>query len=96
MGFDTSPATEIAIHAGIEVTGKGFNAWSAALLVRMLAEQTGLEPRELVRVGGDVHLYLNHAALVEDSSPGRLRAIRGSRSCASRIRSSTIGSRIST
>jgi thymidylate synthase len=46
--------------------GFAFNAWSAALLVRMLAEQTGLEPGELVWVGGDVHLYLNHAALVEE------------------------------
>jgi thymidylate synthase len=46
--------------------GFAFNAWAAALLVRMLAEQTGLEPGELVWVGGDVHLYLNHAALVEE------------------------------
>ena len=46
--------------------GFAFNAWSAALLVRMLADQTGLEPGELVWVGGDVHLYLNHATLVEE------------------------------
>jgi thymidylate synthase len=46
--------------------GFAFNAWSAALLVRMLAQQTGLEPGELVWVGGDVHLYLNHAPLVEE------------------------------
>ena len=46
--------------------GLAFNAWSAALLVRMLAQQCGLEPGELVWVGGDVHLYLNHAALVEE------------------------------
>jgi thymidylate synthase len=46
--------------------GFAFNAWSAALLVRMLAQQAGLEPGELVWVGGDVHLYLNHAALVEE------------------------------
>lgn len=45
--------------------GFAFNAWSAALLVRMLAQQCDLEPGELVWVGGDVHLYLNHAALVE-------------------------------
>ncbi len=47
------------------MTGKAFNAWSAALLVRMLAQQCDLEPGELVWVGGDVHLYLNHAPLVE-------------------------------
>ena len=46
--------------------GFAFNAWSAALLVRMLAQQADLEPGELVWVGGDVHLYLNHAALVEE------------------------------
>ncbi len=46
--------------------GFAFNAWSAALLVRMLAQQSALEPGELVWMGGDVHLYLNHAALVEE------------------------------
>lgn len=46
--------------------GFAFNAWSAALLVRMLAQQCDLEPGELVWVGGDVHLYLNHAGLVEE------------------------------
>ena len=46
--------------------GFAFNAWSAALLIRMLAQQSGLEPGELVWMGGDVHLYLNHAALVEE------------------------------
>jgi thymidylate synthase len=46
--------------------GFAFNAWSAALLVRMLAQQCDLEPGELVWVGGDVHLYRNHAPLVEE------------------------------
>ena len=46
--------------------GLPFNLWSAALFVRMLAQQSGLEPGELVWMGGDVHLYLNHAALVEE------------------------------
>jgi len=46
--------------------GFAFNAWSAALLIRILAQQCGLEPGELVWVGGDVHLYLNHADLVEE------------------------------
>ena len=32
----------------------------------MLAQQTGLEPGEVVWMGGDVHLYLNHAPLVEE------------------------------
>ena len=46
--------------------GFAFNAWSAALFVRMLAQQCDLLPGELVWVGGDVHLYNNHAALVAE------------------------------
>ena len=45
---------------------KPFNLWSAALLQRMLAQQAGLEPGELVWMGGDTHLYLNHAHLIEE------------------------------
>ena len=45
--------------------GFPFNIFEAALLLRMLADQTGLLPGELVWVGADVHLYLNHAHLVE-------------------------------
>lgn len=46
--------------------GLPFNLWSAALLNRMLAQQAELEPGELVWMGGDVHLYLNHAHLIEE------------------------------
>ncbi|WP_228244021.1 thymidylate synthase [Porphyrobacter sp. GA68] len=46
--------------------GLPFNLWAAACLQRMLAQQTELEPGELVWMGGDVHLYLNHGALVEE------------------------------
>ncbi len=46
--------------------GLPFNLWSAALLTRMMAQQTGMEPGELVWMGGDVHLYLNHAHLIEE------------------------------
>ncbi len=45
--------------------GFAFNIYSAALLVRMIAQQCDLEPGELIWNGGDVHLYLNHAELVE-------------------------------
>lgn len=45
--------------------GVPFNIFSAALILRMLAQQCDLEPGELVWNGGDVHLYLNHADLVE-------------------------------
>ena len=46
--------------------GVPFNIFSAALLIRMLATICELEPGELIWNGGDVHLYLNHEALVEE------------------------------
>ena len=46
--------------------GFPFNIFEHALLLRMLAQQTGLEPGEIVWMGADVHLYLNHAHLVEE------------------------------
>ncbi|MFM2301123.1 MAG: hypothetical protein RLZZ84_859 [Pseudomonadota bacterium] len=46
--------------------GLPFNLWGAALFTRMLAQQCDLEPGELVWMGGDTHLYRNHAALVEE------------------------------
>ena len=45
--------------------GLPFNLFGAALLTRMIAQQAGLEPGELVWMGGDTHLYLNHGDLVE-------------------------------
>ena len=32
----------------------------------MIAQQVGIKPGELVWMGGDVHLYLNHAHLIEE------------------------------
>jgi thymidylate synthase len=46
--------------------GLPFNLFGAALFTRMLAAQCDLEPGELVWMGGDVHLYLNHTALVKE------------------------------
>jgi thymidylate synthase len=46
--------------------GFAFNIFGLSMLTRMLAQQTGLEPGEVVWQGGDVHLYLNHADLVEE------------------------------
>ena len=46
--------------------GLPFNLWGAALFTHMLAQQCDLTPGELVWMGGDVHLYRNHAALVEE------------------------------
>jgi thymidylate synthase len=47
------------------VLGVPFNIFGLALLTRMLAQQCDLAPGEIVWQGGDVHLYLNHAELIE-------------------------------
>ena len=46
--------------------GLPFNLFGASMLARMVAQQAGLQPGELVWMGGDTHLYLNHAHLVEE------------------------------
>lgn len=46
--------------------GFPFNVFALALLTRMLADQAGLIAHEVIWQGGDVHLYLNHSALVEE------------------------------
>ena len=62
--------------------GFAFNAFSATMLLRMLAQQCDLEPGELVWSAGDAHIYLNHAHLVADQlartprGEPRLRLIR--------------------
>ena len=46
--------------------GFPFNAFGAALLTRMIAQQCDLDAGELVWSGGDTHVYLNHAHLVTE------------------------------
>lgn len=46
--------------------GLPFNLFGAALFLHMLALHCDLEPGELVWMGGDVHLYQNHADLVAE------------------------------
>ena len=45
--------------------GFAFNIFEAAVLLRMLAQQCDLEPGEIVWMGADCHVYLNHAELVQ-------------------------------
>jgi len=40
--------------------GVPFNIASYALLTRMIAHVTGLEPGELIHDMGDTHVYINH------------------------------------
>ncbi len=46
--------------------GFAFNIFEAALLLRMLAQQCDLEPGEIVWMGADCHVYLNHEHLVTE------------------------------
>jgi len=62
--------------------GVPFNIASYALLTHMIAQQSDLEPGELVWTGGDCHLYLNHLAQADEQlsraplAPPRLRIRR--------------------
>jgi thymidylate synthase len=46
--------------------GLPFNLVGATVLTRMLAEQAGYEAGQLIWMGGDTHLYLNHVELVDE------------------------------
>ncbi len=62
--------------------GAPFNFTGGAALLLMLAQQAGLTPGELVWVGGDVHVYLNHQDQVREQiarapkPPPKLRLLR--------------------
>lgn len=45
--------------------GGPFNIASYALLLHMVAQQTNLEPHELIVVAGDAHVYSNHVEQVK-------------------------------
>ncbi len=46
--------------------GFAFNIFEASMLLRLLAQQCDLLPGEMVWMGADCHLYLNHAHLVTE------------------------------
>lgn len=55
--------------------GAPFNFIGAAVLQIMLAQQAGLRPGELVWVGGDCHVYLNHVDQVREQLRREPRAV---------------------
>ena len=66
--------------------GAPFNFVGAAALQLMLAQQAQLQPGELVWVGGDVHLYLNHVEQAREQlsrAPRALPTMRLARHAAS-------------
>ena len=46
--------------------GLPFNLLSYAILTRIVAQTVGMEAKELIFVGGDTHIYLNHIQQVSD------------------------------
>jgi thymidylate synthase len=46
--------------------GLPFNILSYAILTRIVAQTTGLKPKEVIFVGGDTHIYKNHIMQVEE------------------------------
>lgn len=66
--------------------GWSFNQVGGSALLLMLAQQAGLKPGELVWVGGDVHIYLNHIDQVREQirrEPRPLPTMRLTRQAAS-------------
>jgi thymidylate synthase len=55
--------------------GAPFNFTGAAALQLMLAQQSNLQPGELVWTGGDVHLYLNHIEQAKEQLSREPRAL---------------------
>lgn len=59
-------SAQLYIRSSDTFLGLPFNTASLAVLVMMLAQQTGLEPGEIIVSTGDSHLYLNHMDQVRE------------------------------
>ncbi|MEM1402026.1 MAG: thymidylate synthase [Pseudomonadota bacterium] len=59
-------SAQLYIRSSDSFLGLPFNMASLAVLVMMLAQQTDLEPGEIVVTTGDSHLYVNHLEQVNE------------------------------
>jgi thymidylate synthase len=69
MDDDASGPAKLSLMVGVRSNdlglGNPFNVCQQAALLAMVAQQVDMVPDELIWVGGDVHLYLNHIELAE-------------------------------
>lgn len=68
-------SAQLYIRSSDSFLGLPFNMASLATLVLMLAQQTDLEPGEIVIATGDSHLYLNHLEQVEEQLSRQARPL---------------------
>ena len=59
-------SAQLYIRSSDSFLGLPFNMASLAVLVMMLAQQTDLEPGEIIVTTGDSHIYLNHLDQVRE------------------------------
>jgi thymidylate synthase len=68
-------SAQLYIRSSDSFLGLPFNMASLATLVLMLAQQTDLEPGEIVISTGDSHLYLNHLEQVREQLSRESRSL---------------------
>jgi thymidylate synthase len=68
-------SAQLYIRSSDSFLGLPFNMASLATLVLMLAQQTDLQPGEIVITTGDSHLYLNHLEQVREQLGREPRAL---------------------
>ncbi len=68
-------SAQLYIRSSDSFLGLPFNMASLATLTLMLAQQTDLEPGEIVITTGDSHLYLNHLEQVQEQLSRDIRPL---------------------
>ncbi|MEM8492321.1 MAG: thymidylate synthase [Pseudomonadota bacterium] len=68
-------SAQLYIRSSDTFLGLPYNMASLATLVHMLAQQTDLEPGEIVITTGDSHIYLNHTEQVKEQLSRTIRPL---------------------